>query len=216
MLSFNSITLLGHVGQAPEIYTFPDGGRKATLKIATNTGSGDNKKTQWHTLILYNKAADLVSRLVPGDAIMAEGSLEYRQWTDQYGQNRLSPEIMVTKFSIVRGELGQAQDEQYQGGHQANYSQGSYQNVKGNGYDNRPRQPQGQGYANQGQRQSQRQGYGNQGQRQNQGYAHQGQGYNQRGYANQGQGYNQNGPRQGYNQRQGQGYGNPNQQYDMA
>ena len=207
MQTMNSINLLGHVGQDVELFQFPDGGRKATVKIATNTGSGDNKKTHWHTLIFYNNAADIVSLLKSGDAICVEGTLEYRQWVDQYQQTRSSPEIIVGRFSIVKGEIGQIQganQTQYNGGHQQSHSQGSYQNIKGNGgYDNRNK-----GNGNSQQNNQNQGGYNNRPQgNQNQG------GYNNRPQGNQNQGGYNNRP-QG-NQNQG-GYNNRNAPTDMA
>lgn len=137
MQTMNSIQLLGNVGQDAEVFRFDDGGRKATVKIATNKGSGDNKKTHWHTLIFYNAAADLVSLLESGDVIAVEGELEYRQWIDQNQQNRFSAEIIVDKFSIIRGEVGQVQNaDQNQGGYnnqnngQNNQNQGGYNNKR--------------------------------------------------------------------------------------
>ena len=215
MQTMNSVNLLGNVGQDVEIYQFPDGGRKATLKIATNSGTGDNKKTQWHTLIFYNNAADIVSLLKRGDAICVSGSLEYRQWVDQYQQTRFTPEIIVDRFSIIKGDVGQiqgAEQQNYQGAHQQGHSQGSYQNIKGNGgFDNRNRNnqaPQNQG------------GYNNQ--PQNGGYNNRSNNQAQGGYNNQPQngGYNNrsNNQSQGgyYNQQHNGGYNRQNSQRDMA
>lgn len=148
MQTMNAIHLLGNVGQATELFEFQDGGRKATVKIATNKGSGDNKKTQWHTLIFYNAAADLVSLLKSGDVIAVDGELEYRQWTDQNQQTRFSAEIVVDKFSIIKGEVGQVQNSG-QNQRQGNHNQGGYNNQNQGGYNN---QNQGQnqgGYNNQ-------------------------------------------------------------------
>lgn len=169
MQTFNSVQLLGHVGQPPEMFQFDDGNWKATLKIATNSGSGDNKKTQWHTLVFYNQAAQLVSALKSGDAILVEGALEYRQWTDPHNQSRHSAEIKVNRFSIVKGELGQVQGNTNQG-------QQFYENPEPHGYDNSA--PSQGGYGNQGgyPNPPQQGGYNNQ----NQG----GRGYNQGGYNN--------------------------------
>ena len=195
MQTMNSVNLLGNVGQDVELHQFPDGGRKATLKIATNSGTGDNKKTQWHTLIFYNNAADIVSLLKRGDAICVSGSLEYRQWVDQYQQTRFTPEIIVDRFSIIKGEVGHiqgAEQQNYQGSHQQGHSQGSYQNIKGNGgFDNRSRNPQ----ANQAQAPQDQGGYN---QPQNGGYNNRSNNQAQGGYNNRSNNQSQG----GYNNRQ--------------
>ena len=150
MQTMNQLFLLGHVGKNTEVHNFPDGGRKATVSLCTNSGKGENKVPQWHTCIFYGVSADLVSALKKGDSLSVVGALEYRSWTDQSGNNRVTAEIKVADFSVIKGELGQIQ----------NQSQNNQ-----NGYSNQNRQQQNRqqnngqgGYSNQNSQQNNAQG----------------------------------------------------------
>ena len=150
MQTMNQLFLLGHVGKNTEVHNFPDGGRKATVSLCTNSGKGENKIPQWHTCIFYGVSADLVSALKKGDSLSVVGALEYRSWTDQSGNNRVTAEIKVADFSVIKGELGQIQ----------NQSQNNQ-----NGYSNQNRQQQNRqqnngqgGYSNQNSQQNNAQG----------------------------------------------------------
>lgn len=103
MQTLNQIQILGNVGAKAKVVNFPNGGCKTILSIATNIGYGENKKTQWHTVLLYNKSAEICSDLDKGDVLWCSGYMDYRRWTDDSGIARLSPEIHVDKFLIVQG-----------------------------------------------------------------------------------------------------------------
>ena len=111
MKTFNQVILNGHVGGDPKIHNFPNGGQKAVISLATNTGFGDKQRTQWHQLVFFNKAAQIVSKLVKGNYIQVVGKLEYLSWTDQEGNTRKSVEIWVDDFIIITGEVGTVTNE---------------------------------------------------------------------------------------------------------
>ena len=112
MQTMNSINILGHVGAAAEVHTFADGGKKTTLKIATNTGVGDKEKTQWHKVVFWGKFADAVAYMKAGDQICVRGCLDYNKWTDKFGQNRNDAEIKALEFSIIKSAGRQLEDNQ--------------------------------------------------------------------------------------------------------
>jgi single-stranded DNA-binding protein len=127
-----------------EVHHFPDGGRKATVSLCTNSGKGENKIPHWHTCIFYGVSADLVSALKKGDALSVSGSLEYRSWTDQSGNNRVTAEIKVDDFSVIKGELGQIQNQGQNNG-QGGYSHQNRQQNNGQGQQQSRQQNNGQG-----------------------------------------------------------------------
>ncbi len=81
--SVNKITLVGNVGQDPDIQETAGGTKVAHLSLATNrktSGNGDDSKerTDWHRLTLWNRLAQFAQDYVSkGDRIYVEGRLEY-------------------------------------------------------------------------------------------------------------------------------------------
>jgi single-strand DNA-binding protein len=112
--SLNKVSLIGNVGQDPEIRSTPGGGRVATFSLATTrqwTGQDGNKqeKTEWHRIVAWDNArgaklADVVEKYVKkGDKLYVEGRIEYRQWQDKDNQTRYSTEINAFEVIMLGG-----------------------------------------------------------------------------------------------------------------
>lgn len=105
--TINQAIVMGHLGGDAQFKQFPNNA-KTTISIATNTGSGDRQKTQWHNIILWGKAAEMTSKLKKGDTLFIKGNIEYRKWNDtNTGQAREKTEITAQQFIIITGEHGQ-------------------------------------------------------------------------------------------------------------
>lgn len=114
--SLNKVMLIGNVGNDPEVRTTPNGGRVATLSLATTrTWNGANgerqEKTEWHRCVLWNVRgsglADVVERYVrKGDRLYVEGRIEYSQWQDREGQTRYKTEINVREMIMLSSRGG--------------------------------------------------------------------------------------------------------------
>ncbi|HUF25728.1 MAG TPA: single-stranded DNA-binding protein [Gemmatimonadaceae bacterium] len=117
--SLNKVTLIGNLGNDPEVRSTTGGNRVATFSLATsrswNSPSGDRQeKTEWHRCVVWNskssQLADIVERyLKKGEKVYVEGRIEYRQWQDKEGQTRYSTEINVREL-IMLGSRGGASD----------------------------------------------------------------------------------------------------------
>lgn len=110
--SLNRVTLLGHVGQDPEIRSTTNGNRVANLSLATNSYAGKDKeeKPQWHRLVVWNRKpteqglADVVEKYVrKGDPLYVEGRIEYRTWQDKDGATKYTTEIIVDEVILLGG-----------------------------------------------------------------------------------------------------------------
>ena len=109
--SLNKVTLIGNLGNDPEVRSTSGGNRVATFSLATsrswNGPSGDRQeKTEWHRCVVWNtntsKLADIVEKYVKkGDKLYVEGRIEYRQWQDKEGQTRYSTEINVRELIML-------------------------------------------------------------------------------------------------------------------
>src|SRR5690349_5051931 len=115
--SLNKATLIGNVGQDPEIRSTQNGGRVATFSVATtrtwNGAGGDRQeKTEWHRCVAWNMGkgqglADIIEKYVKkGDKIYVEGRIEYRQWQDKDNQTRYTTEINVRELIMLGGGRG--------------------------------------------------------------------------------------------------------------
>jgi single-strand DNA-binding protein len=116
--SLNKVTLIGNVGQDPEIRTTTGGGRVANFSLATsrvwNGPSGDRQeKTEWHKCVVWNSKvtslADVVEKYVhKGTQLYVEGRIEYRTYQDKENQTRYVTEINVRELMLLgsRGGAG--------------------------------------------------------------------------------------------------------------
>lgn len=109
MQTHNLVQVQGRLGADIQIIKF-ENGMKGVLSVATQKGFGDKQKTHWHTVILYNKAAHIASKLVKGNTVFCQGELEYRQWRDTNDNPRMSAEIICDKLIIVVGEVCSLED----------------------------------------------------------------------------------------------------------
>jgi len=123
----NKVTLIGNLGNDPEVRSTTGGNRVATFSLATsrswNDASGSKQeKTEWHRCVVWNtkssQLADIVERYVKkGDKLYVEGRIEYRQWQDKDGQTRYSTEINVRELIMLGGGKGGGSD--FEGGESA-------------------------------------------------------------------------------------------------
>ncbi len=114
--SLNKAILIGNLGADPEVRSTANGGRVATLSLATSrrwkNQSGENQeKTEWHRVVLWNNRgsnlADVAERYCKkGDKVYVEGSIEYRTWQDREGQTRYTTEITARELILLSGRGG--------------------------------------------------------------------------------------------------------------
>jgi len=114
--SLNKVTLIGNLGNDPEVRSTTGGSRVATFSLATSRTWNDaagakQEKTEWHRCVAWNskgaQLADVVERYAKkGERVYVEGRIEYRQWQDKDGQTRYSTEINVRELILLGGSGG--------------------------------------------------------------------------------------------------------------
>ncbi len=114
--SLNKVTLIGNLGNDPEVRSTTGGNRVATFSLATSRSWNDaagakQEKTEWHRCVVWNtktsQLADIVEKYVKkGDKLYVEGRIEYRQWQDKDGQTRYSTEINVRELIMLGSRSG--------------------------------------------------------------------------------------------------------------
>jgi single-strand DNA-binding protein len=101
----NSVRLLGHVGQDPEIKEFDGGNKLVRFSLATNDSYVDKKgekqnSTEWHNLIAWGKSAELIHSMVKkGSEIAVEGAIQTRSY-EKDGEKKYTTEIVISEFVV--------------------------------------------------------------------------------------------------------------------
>ena len=116
MLNMNRATLLGHAGRDPEIRDLRNGGKAATFSLATTEKWKDREgaaaeNTEWHRIVVYGPALEVVGKMLrKGDAVLVEGRIATRGFTDREGNDRAVTEIVVSGWqgtvNILSGKRG--------------------------------------------------------------------------------------------------------------
>lgn len=112
--SLNKVTLIGRLGQNPEVREVGTS-KVANFSIATDesyTDRSGNKveKTEWHRIVMWNKAAENAEAyLKKGSLVYVEGKLETRSWDNDAGEKRYSTEIKSFSFQMLDNKNDQNQ-----------------------------------------------------------------------------------------------------------
>lgn len=103
----NSVQLIGHVGQEPEIKNFDAGKKLANISIATNEvyykENGDKvEKTEWHRVTAWGKTAEIIEKYVTkGKEVAVEGKLTHRSYDDKEGNKRYVTEVVINEILLL-------------------------------------------------------------------------------------------------------------------
>jgi len=108
-MSLNKVMLIGNVGQEPTVRYLDTGICVASLRLATTErgytlrdGTQIPERSEWHTLIFWDKLAELVESYVhKGDKLFVEGKIQTRSYVDRQGITRQSIEIMVSNMEML-------------------------------------------------------------------------------------------------------------------
>lgn len=134
--SLNKVTLIGNLGNDPEVRSMQNGGEVCNLSIATSESwkdksTGERKEqTEWHRVVIFSPGLVNVckSYLKKGSKVYIEGALKTRSW-EQDGQKKYSTEIVLNGFDskmVMLDARGGGQGAGAGGGfsdNQAGYSQ---------------------------------------------------------------------------------------------
>ena len=104
-MNVNKVILLGRAGKDPDARETGKGETVASLSLATNSGYGDNEKTDWHRVTFFGKLADTVVEYVKkGQELYVEGRISYGEYTDKSGIEKYSTDIIA--HSMQMGQKG--------------------------------------------------------------------------------------------------------------
>ena len=103
----NTVTLVGFVGNTPEVRNTQSGASIVSLSLATTRcfkdGDGDRQsETEWHRITCFNGIGKCVAdHVAKGAMIMVTGRIHYTKWTDNEGQTRYGCEIVAEQVDFL-------------------------------------------------------------------------------------------------------------------
>lgn len=112
MASSNFVLLTGNTGKAAEIFTFPDGTKKATFSLATtekwkNKDKEPQEKTDWHTIVFTGHVVQVIEKYVEkGTQLQVAGKLSYRSYDDKDGVKKYITEIIGRDLTLLGNSKG--------------------------------------------------------------------------------------------------------------
>jgi single-strand DNA-binding protein len=120
----NRASLIGNLGQDPEIRITQAGSKIVTLSIATteswkDSHSGERKeRTEWHRIVIFSEALAVLAEkyLTKGAKVFVEGKLSTRKWTDNAGNERTTTEIQLQPYNGTLTFLDKKPADRTEGG----------------------------------------------------------------------------------------------------
>lgn len=103
----NKVTLIGNLGQDPEVRNLDNGNTIAKFSIATNekytNKAGEAiEQTEWHNCVMFGKGAEVFAQYTKkGEQVAVEGKLRHRKYDDSEGVTRYVTEIEVREFVFL-------------------------------------------------------------------------------------------------------------------
>lgn len=113
----NRVSLIGNLGQDPDVKTLENGKKVAHFTLATNedykTADGQKvSETTWHNIVAWNGLADIAGNyLKKGREIAVEGRIAYRSYEDKQGVTKYITEIVLNELLMLRSSQGQEKEK---------------------------------------------------------------------------------------------------------
>lgn len=107
MSTLNKATIIGRLGQDPEVRTTQGGTKVATLSIATSEkwkgkDGQTQERTEWHRVVAWGRTAEVArDYLKKGSQVYIEGPIQTREWEDKDGQKRYTTEIKALQLTML-------------------------------------------------------------------------------------------------------------------
>ena len=112
----NAVTLLGNLGQDPELKMIAGGQAVLNLRIATTESYLDKnnvrqERTDWHTVTVWGKRAEALAKLLhKGAQVYIEGRLQTRSY-EKNGEKRYATDVVANKVILTGRREGVPRQE---------------------------------------------------------------------------------------------------------
>jgi single-strand DNA-binding protein len=107
MKGLNKVTLIGNLGNNPEINTLDKDIKVAKFSLATSETFKDDKgqrhtTTDWHNIVLWRGLADLAQNFLhKGSLVYIEGKLKTRSYDDKDGRKIYVTEVIGEQILLL-------------------------------------------------------------------------------------------------------------------
>ena len=100
----NKVLLTGRLTRDPELRQLASGKSVATFGIATNEYRTGQEKSEFHTVVAWDKLAQICAQyLGKGQQVGIDGRLQTRHWDDDQGKRHWRTEIVASTVEILSG-----------------------------------------------------------------------------------------------------------------
>jgi len=105
----NKVTLIGNLGNEPEVKYTQGGTCVTTLSLATTSVRKDKdgntqERTEWHRVKLFGKLGEVAGEyLKKGAQVYIEGSIRYDKFTGQDGVEKYFTDIVADEMQMLGG-----------------------------------------------------------------------------------------------------------------
>lgn len=107
MKGLNKVTLIGNLGNDPNIQTLEGNTKVAKFSLATSESFRDSNEqnqtiTDWHNIVLWRGLAEIAEKyLHKGSLVYVEGKLKTRNYDDKDGQKKYVTEIVAEQLLLL-------------------------------------------------------------------------------------------------------------------
>ena len=104
-MGLNRVTLLGNLGQDPELKVITGGQPVLNLRLATTESYLDKnnqrqERTDWHTVVIWGKRGEALAKLLSkGSQVLIEGRISTRSY-EKNGEKRYATDIVATNVEL--------------------------------------------------------------------------------------------------------------------
>ncbi len=108
-MSYQKFIALGNLGNDVELIETQSGMSIGKFSLATNNRVKNSEgeyvnKASWHRCVAFGKTAEIIAQYVKkGDQLHIDGRIEYGSYENKDGVTVYTTEIIVEKFSFVKG-----------------------------------------------------------------------------------------------------------------
>ncbi|MDI3496574.1 MAG: single-strand DNA-binding protein [Patescibacteria group bacterium] len=111
-MNLNKAMIIGNLTRDPELKSTPSGQNVVSFSVATNLiwtdqSGNQQKKTEFHNIIAWQKLAEICAKyLKKGSKVYIEGRLQTTDWTGNDGVKRYRTEIVAENMIMLDSKGG--------------------------------------------------------------------------------------------------------------
>ncbi|RKF64002.1 putative ssdna binding protein [Erysiphe neolycopersici] len=112
--TFAKITLVGRLGDTPELQPTSTGKEILKYSIGTSIGRGENKKTSWFRVTGFlpeGPQREFIAGLEKGTLLYVEGNVTMNQYQDAEGNTRNALNIVQQKIEVLLSKRRETEEE---------------------------------------------------------------------------------------------------------